>query len=830
MTAGRHDKIGTDMNDRKPAYDVAIVGYGPGGQLLAGLLARQGLRVVAVERYPVLYNLPRAGHIDHEAVRMVQSVGDARTLVDTLWEVRGDYVWLNDKGQVLMLQPEHDTGESALSGWYSDYSQWQPNLERELDKGARGVGAEIRLGWECIGLQQDGDGVEIAIVENVLRDGGLVRGGEEQTLRARFVVGADGASSFVRQALAIEREDFRFDERWLVCDMEIIAPIAFDPNIAQICDPRRPRMLMPLGRTHRRFEWMLMADESSADMEQPDVAWRLLSAWNVTPQTHRIARNVVYTFQARVARTWRNRRVLISGDAAHTMPPYAGQGLLSSLRDTNNLAWKLALVLRGLAPESLLDSYERERRAHVRAWTEIALAEGRISCETDPVKAAARDARLLAGEMPPLPKPPRIRDGVVPGPASPFAHPLAGTLGLQARIRTSGQSGLFDDVMGPSRFSVLTIGGRADDHLSAGQRVFLAERDAIVAELVDDGSAIGPGQIDDAEGRYRKYFVQHGISAVINRPDFIVFGAVRRLADLGGLVDTLKARLGGQHEVQPAQSQLASGLRFAESPRWHEGRLWFSDVHDYKLKAVALDGTVSTIADVPSRPAGLGFLPDGRLLMATALDRKLWSVDKHGAVTLAADLSGVATGPLNDMVVDGMGRAFVGDTGFNMAKGEKPTLGRTIVWQQGLSPRVATEGVFFPNGCAVTPDNGALLLAETFARRITRFEIAADGTLANRSVFAELDYPPDGLCLDDRGGLWVGLPEASRFIRLNSSGRLDRAIASSFGFAVAVALGGADGRTLFLCSADTDLQRLARGETTARIDCVGVDERQSGWP
>ena len=248
----------------KPAvteFDVAVVGYGPGGQLLTALLARRGLRVLAVERYPGLYNLPRAGHIDHETVRMVQSVGDAAALVDTLWAVRGDYVWLNDKGQVLMLQPEHDTSESALSGWYSDYSQWQPNLERELDKAAREAGADVRLGWECVGLQQDAEGVDLKLARKALRDGGLAPTGEDEVLRVRYLVGADGANSFVRQVLAVEREDFHFNERWLVCDMEIVAPIPFDPNIAQYCDPRRPRMLMPLGRSHRRFEWMLMAAE-----------------------------------------------------------------------------------------------------------------------------------------------------------------------------------------------------------------------------------------------------------------------------------------------------------------------------------------------------------------------------------------------------------------------------------------------------------------------------------------------------------------------------------------------------------------------------------------
>ncbi len=143
---------------------------------------------------------------------------------------------------------------------------------------------------------------------------------------------------------------------------------------------------------------------------------------------------------------------------------------------------------------------------------------------------------------------------------------------------------------------------------------------------------------------------------------------------------------------------------------------------------------------------------------------------------------------------------------------------------------MAADDVFFPNGCVVTPDNRTFLVAETFARRIAKFDIADDGTLINRMVFAELEYPPDGLCLDDRGGLWVGLPEASRFVRLDERGRLDRAVASRFGFAVAVALGGTDDNTLFLCSADTDLPRLSRGETTGRIDYVKVDQGRAGWP
>lgn len=275
---------------------------------------------------------------------------------------------------------------------------------------------------------------------------------------------------------------------------------------------------------------------------------------------------------------------------------------------------------------------------------------------------------------------------------------------------------------------------------------------------------------------------------------------------------------------------LADGLRFAEAPRWVADRLWFSDVHAYQLKTVSLDGAVEVIADVPGRPSGLGALTDDRMLMATALDRRLLAVGVDGSVAALTELGDVATGLLNDMVVDGRGRAYVGDTGFNMAAGEPPGPGRVILWQEGETPRTVAEDVVFPNGCVVTPDGSALIICETMAQRITRFRIGDDGSLSERAVFAELDTPPDGLCLDAEGAVWAGLPHASEFVRVSPAGQIVERIPSAFPFAVACALGGPDRKTLFLCSADTDLPRLAKGETTGRIDTVEVDVPGAGWP
>jgi 2-polyprenyl-6-methoxyphenol hydroxylase-like FAD-dependent oxidoreductase len=529
------------MNEYEPSeiYDVAIVGYGPGGQCLAALLGAMGHRVAAFERYPHLYNLPRAGHIDHEALRMVQSIGDADRLAATLWEVRDEYVWINQDGAVLMLQPALERVD-AVSGWYSDFTQWQPNLERELDAGARAAGVEVNLGWQVVALTNSEDRVELTVNRvQATGDGKISPTPETRKVGARYVVGADGANGFVRPAMGIARDDLGFNERWLVVDLETLRPVTLRPNIGQICDPARPTLVMPLGTSHRRFEWMLLPGETDTEMERPETAWGLLAEFGVTPQSHKIARQIVYTFEARTAEQWRRERVLLSGDAAHTMPPYAGQGLLSSLRDSNNLAWKLDLVLRGLVPEALLDSYEQERRPHVQSWTEISLAEGRVSCELDPVKAAARDARFLSGEKLAHPPAPKLERGILQ--LAP-RHEIVGTLGLQARIRAADREGRFDDLMGSSRFTVLTVSEAPQSVLSDSQLDELYQLDAVVARVVAPGGPTSDGLVD-IDGRYRAYFDKHGIAAFISRPDFYVFGVVNELKDLPALVDALLSQL-----------------------------------------------------------------------------------------------------------------------------------------------------------------------------------------------------------------------------------------------------------------------------------------------
>jgi 2-polyprenyl-6-methoxyphenol hydroxylase-like FAD-dependent oxidoreductase len=438
----------------------------------------------------------------------------------------------------------------ATSGWFADYTLWQPNLENALHDAAVAHGAHVNLGWEVVEIADRGDAVDLVVAGVELdKAGRRRRTSARRRIQAKYVVAADGASSFVREAMGIERDDLGFNERWLDVDMATLRDVPFTPNIAQICDPRRPRMLMPLGRSHRRFEWLAFDDESDAELERPETAWRLLEEFGVTPQTHQIVRQIVYTFQARIAQRWRSGRVFLAGDAAHTMPPFAGQGALSALRDAANLAWKLDVVLRGVLSDALLDTYELERSPHVREWTRISMEEGAISCETDPVAAARRDALMLAGEGISIPEFPKLRTGVLQRDPDEALATTVGSLAPQGRVSLDGVEGLFDDVAGGSGFTLTALGADPRGHLRADQLAFLDELGTHIAAVAPP-DATGHGAVLDRHGDYAAYFGERGLAALLARPDFHVFGAVRELKELEALVDDLAAQLRATRAVE----------------------------------------------------------------------------------------------------------------------------------------------------------------------------------------------------------------------------------------------------------------------------------------
>ncbi len=276
---------------------------------------------------------------------------------------------------------------------------------------------------------------------------------------------------------------------------------------------------------------------------------------------------------------------------------------------------------------------------------------------------------------------------------------------------------------------------------------------------------------------------------------------------------------------------LLDGLAFPEGPRWHDGRLWFSDQHDKRVVAMSPDGSAETIVEVPRQPSGLGWLPDGRALVVSMLDRRLMRLEPDGTLVVHADLSGLAPGPLNDMVVDATGHAYVGNFGFDMYGGEKPTETCIIAVDPDGAAQVAADGMAFPNGSIVTPDGATLLVGESMASRISAFDIATDGTLANRREWAKLEGATvDGMCLDAEGAIWAACPFTGLVQRVREGGEIVDQVKGTHPGAFACMLGGNDRRTLYLCTAPTHVSDEVRVAHGGRIESVHVDVPGAGLP
>jgi sugar lactone lactonase YvrE len=274
---------------------------------------------------------------------------------------------------------------------------------------------------------------------------------------------------------------------------------------------------------------------------------------------------------------------------------------------------------------------------------------------------------------------------------------------------------------------------------------------------------------------------------------------------------------------------LLDGLTFPEGPRWHKGRLWFSDFYSERVLAVDLAGKSETIATVPKRPSGLGWRPDGTLLIVSMLDRALLEL-KAGGLRPVADLSALAGGPCNDMVVDAAGRAYVGNFGYDRHGGEAPrTTGLIRVDGDGRATRVA-EDLMFPNGMVITPDGKTMIVAETYAHRISAFAIGADGGLGARRVFAEMPgCYPDGICLDAEGAVWVADARGHEASRVFEGGRVAQRVAVGSRTVFACMLGGADRRTLFLCTSTGSGPAMAE-KTDGKIEYARVAVPGAGLP
>ena len=487
--------------------DVAIVGAGPVGLLLAIQLAQRDRSVVVLEQWPAPYTLPRAVHFDHEVGRILQScgIGDEIRAISEPAEV---YEWRNGHGQTLLRFGRVGT---AMSGWPFSSMFCQPQLEALLQVRAESLpGVDIRRGVRVDGLEQHDDHV-------------VVRHEGPGELRARYVVGCDGANSTVRSRLDVEVDDRGFFYDWLIVDVILDEPRVFDPINVQICDPVRPTTAVSGGPGRRRWEFMRLPGERIEDLNDATRAWELLEPWDVHPGNARLERHAVYTFQARTAARWQVGRVFLAGDAAHQMPPFAGQGMCSGLRDAMNLAWKLDLVLDGRASPDLLATYDGERRPNAAAAIDFSVELGKVICVPDPEEAAARDEAMAAGydgSVSDAPGLPGIASGMIAD-----AWPLAGGLLPQADL--SGR--WFDDVHG--------VGWRLV-HIDDG------DVGRVDPELAGWFAKLGGAVVDiSAASDLAMWLAAREVRWALQRPDFHLFGAAPDGAGANALLAELRARL-----------------------------------------------------------------------------------------------------------------------------------------------------------------------------------------------------------------------------------------------------------------------------------------------
>lgn len=481
-------------------YDVAIVGYGPTGAVLAGLLGQAGLKVYVCDKLPGVYEIPRALAMDHEIMRVFQQLGLSETLAP-FCEPFTPSEYYGVDGQLIrrmtMVDPPYPQGH-VPSMVFS-----QPPLEKALrERVAQCPGVTVELQTECLSFEQDADRVGLTVKP---------AGDEARRIQARWLVACDGGSSSLRSALGVRLDDLGFDEPWLVVDVRVNpAGLARLPRVSvQYCEPERPATLVIGPGQHRRWEISLKPGEDPQAMATPEQTWRLLARW-IGPEHGELWRQSSYRFHALVAQEWRRGRVFLAGDAAHMQPPFLGQGMCQGIRDAANLAWKLSAVIKaqvsGAAAERLLDSYGAERQAHVRELTGRIKQVGAVICERDVERARARDAQMLAACGGVVPDTPR-QDMMPPlstGALTAQVVPGCGELFVQPRLQPDGR--LMDDALGYG-WRWVTLGACLPSRLPG----------AITACLLQ-------GQNAESQGVVAAWMQRRSCQAVLVRPDHVVFG------------------------------------------------------------------------------------------------------------------------------------------------------------------------------------------------------------------------------------------------------------------------------------------------------------------
>lgn len=532
--------------------DVLVVGAGPVGLTLANILGQQGIRTLVVDERDTLIDYPRGVGLDDEALRTFQSIG----LVDRILPhtVPNQILrFLDAKRRVLAEMAPPD----ARFGWPKRNGFVQPLVDAELLRGLdRFEHVEVRWNHPMTSCAQAADAVSVEL-----------GGDSPKAVRARYVVGCDGGRSTTRRMMDVSFEGTTSSTRWLVVD------IANDPlghpNSEVGADPERPYASISIAHGIRRFEFMIHADESDEQAEDPDFLRRMLARMVPHPDRVDVIRRRVYTHHSRIAGAFRSGRLLLAGDAAHLMPVWQGQGYNSGIRDAANLGWKLAAVVTGRAGDRLLDTYDVERRKHARAMIDLSTMVGRVISPTDRRVATARDLLIRSASIVPSLKRyvlemrfkpmPRYEQGAVVHTVVPKkpggADSPVGTLFIQPRVDTrTRQDVLLDDVLG-DWFAVLCwnnnprkiLGDEAFANWKALGARFVALRPSTQLQWTghDDPDVVAVG---DRGGALKSWFDVHHESVLFLRPDRCIAGAciAQQAPELSAsLLDVLALTPGG---------------------------------------------------------------------------------------------------------------------------------------------------------------------------------------------------------------------------------------------------------------------------------------------
>ncbi|PQM48281.1 bifunctional 3-(3-hydroxy-phenyl)propionate/3-hydroxycinnamic acid hydroxylase [Mycobacterium talmoniae] len=365
-------------------YDVALIGYGPTGATAANLLGQYGLKVLVVERDPDVYDRARAISTDEEVMRVWQSVGLAERLQQDMLCDR-PVAFVDAKGVPFI----ETTIASRGSGHPPQQFLYQPAVDHVLREGAqRFAGVDVLLEHECLRVLPKADGVELMCAD--------LRTDTFKRFRASYVIAADGGSSPTRGQLGVGYSGRTYGERWVVIDTKVLKEWDAHDRLRFHANPARPMVDCPTPLGHHRWEFPARTDEDEQLLLRDEEIWKVLSVQGITPEHVKILRAVIYSHHVRVADRWRVGRVFLAGDAAHAMPPWIGQGMSAGVRDAANLCWKLAAVIKGQAPDSLLDSYQAERKPHVTETTRRACMVGRVITEPNQAIAAVRNHVIRA--------------------------------------------------------------------------------------------------------------------------------------------------------------------------------------------------------------------------------------------------------------------------------------------------------------------------------------------------------------------------------------------------------------------------------------------------